>query len=99
MSVGARTSPARPPAVGIAAVASTAQSSARVASELEELCHDAVESMRATIEHGTIEDRIAVFKALAPLINKLQDNASEDDGPDAAARARDLLLGHWRDIA
>lgn len=98
MPPGARRSPERPASHGVAAIASVAQSSPTVASELEELCHDALEAMRAQLEHGTVEDRIAVFKALAPMIRDL-NSTTEDAGPDPASEARDMLLGHWRGIA
>ena len=97
MPVGDRASP-RTPMDSTAQIAQVAKSSPRVAAELEELCMSAMDTMRAMMEHGSTDERIAVFKALSPIIAKMNSGEDVDDGMDAAARARDLLAGHWKNL-
>lgn len=97
MPVGNRASP-RSPNDMTAQVASIAKTSPRVAAELEDLCMSAMDTMRAMMEHGSTDERIAVFKALSPIIAKMNQGDDVDDGLDAAARARDLLHGHWENL-
>ena len=69
----------------------------QVLSRLNSLCNDAITGMYAMLEHGTREDRVAVFKALMPLIKEM--GAESEGGTPAQVEARQILLGAWGEIA
>ena len=99
MPTGRRSSPDTPTIhSGVSGVEQVARTSPRVAAELEDLCLDSLETMRAMLEHGSTDERIQVFKALAPVISKMGQESAGEDGPDPAAKARELLLGNWKSI-
>jgi len=72
--------------------------SARIVSSLEELCLDVIVVLRAMLDEGSPEDRIAVAKLLGPLMSKMNANSQADgvtSTADAAAEAREILAEMW----
>lgn len=106
MAVGSRKSPSTPSplsadslAESVERISTLSTSSPELASELKDLCDYALTAMQAILETGSREDRIAVFKALSPMIVKLNAQSSDEaDGTTAAEEARALLAGHWEDL-
>lgn len=102
MAVGSRKSAIRPQSMDamVDTLTTGAAMSSRLNEELEALAEDSLASMRAMIEHGNTEERIMVFKALSPIIVKLNSRTDTATNElDAADRARQILRGHWQDIA
>ncbi|MFG0329867.1 MAG: hypothetical protein ACF8PN_08220 [Phycisphaerales bacterium] len=67
--------------------------------DLNGLCQEAIAGMRAMLEHGTREDRVAVFRALAPMIREMATPGSDLDGASGgAAEAVEVLLSQWDDL-
>lgn len=111
-NVGRRQSPRRPTTSAgasntnidalsdsLSALTAAASTSPEIASTLEDLCGEAVTAMQAILEHGSREDRIAVFKALAPVIVKLNSQGTDiNEESSAADEARTMLMGHWEDL-
>ena len=92
MPTGTRASPSKIPTDEISAVA---QTSTRVAEALEELCLDALEGLRAMLESGSTEDRIAVIKTLGPLLRDIGSTNEVATGTTDAEAAREILMGNW----
>ena len=92
MSVGRRSAPE------LAAAVKSAAGNPDIANALHDLALDAIECLRAMLDHGTTEDRIAATKALTPLLKEL-NVAGPDEGSNMLEETRALLMGQWEDIA
>lgn len=93
MPVGRRTAPDLTGSIK----AATRAGDPDITAALHDLALDAIECLRAMMEHGSTEDRIAATKALTPLLKELNVGQVDTDD-DAATKARDMLLGHWEGL-
>jgi predicted ArsR family transcriptional regulator len=72
----------------------------RVRDAYEELCLDALAAVRAIIDTGSNEDRVAVAKMLTTSIQKMiaqtgNATAADHEQASAASEARAILTGMW----
>jgi predicted ArsR family transcriptional regulator len=92
-----------PPDLSTLDLAAAAEQFPRVRDAYEELCLDALAAVRAIIDHGSNEDRVAVAKMLTTSIQKMiaatgQTSTNDQEQVNAAVEARAILDGMWDGI-
>ena len=92
-----------PPDLSTLDLAAAAEQFPRVRDAYEELCLDALAAVRAIIDHGSNEDRVAVAKMLTTSIQKMiaatgQTSTNDQEQANAAVEARAILDGMWDGI-
>jgi len=92
-----------PPDLTTLDLAAAAEQFPRVRDAYEELCLDALAAVRAIIDHGSNEDRVAVAKMLTASIQKMiaatgQETSADKEQMNAATEARSILSSMWDEL-